>query len=106
MKNERRRFTHEFKLEAVKLWKDSGRQSNAIAKQLGIMPQMLSRWHQTLGGQKTNPARCPTIQDPAAELAHLRKENARLKLEHEILKKPWPSSRRSPNDLYLGQTTP
>lgn len=97
MKKERRRFTEEFKVEAVKLWENSGRKSTKVAADLGIQPQLLSRWAQELGGQKANPARCPitqatgspseTIQDPVAELALLRKENARLKLEHEILKK-------------------
>jgi transposase len=97
MKKTRRQFTEEFKAEAVKLWKASGGKSSKVAADLGIQPQMLSRWAQQLGGQKANPARCPTtqatgspsdaVQDPAAELAQLRKENARLKLEHEILKK-------------------
>jgi transposase len=97
MKKERRRFTLEFKAEAVKLWESSGRKSTKIAADLGIQPQLLSRWAQELGDQKTNPARCPitqatgsssdAIQDPATELAQLRKENARLKLEQEILKK-------------------
>jgi transposase len=97
MKKERRRFTQEFKAEAMKLWEAHGRKSTKVAAELGIQPQLLSRWAQELGGQKANPARCPITQatgspsdaipDSAAELAQLRKENARLKLEHEILKK-------------------
>ena len=92
MKQSRRQFTEEFKAEAVKLWESSGRKSTKVAADLGIQPQMLSPWAQQLGDQKANPSQCPTtqatgspsdaIQDPAAELAQLRKENARLKLEH------------------------
>jgi transposase len=97
MKNTKRRFTREFKIEAVKLWEDSGRKSQVIGKQLGIAPQMLPRWHEALVRQKTSPARCLNTQATgsfsdagaalAAENARLRRENERLKMEHEILKK-------------------
>ncbi len=97
MKKEKRRFTREFKAEAVKLWEDSGRKGTMIGKQLGISPQMLARWHEALGRQKTSPARCPNTRatgsfsdagaDLAAENARLRRENERLRMEHEILKK-------------------
>lgn len=50
-----------------------------------------------MASQKANPARRPNTQatgsaadagiDHAAENVRLRKENARLKMEHEILKK-------------------
>ena len=97
MKSIRRRFTHEFKVEAVKLWEDSGRKSHELGKQLGVAPQMLSRWHEALGQQKTSPKRCPTTQatgsssatsaELSLENARLRRENERLKQEREILKK-------------------
>lgn len=97
MKSIRRRFTHEFKVEAVKLWEDSGRKSHAIGKQLGVAPQLLSRWHEALGCQQTSPKRCPNTQatgsssDGSASLAlenvRLRRENERLIQEREILKK-------------------
>lgn len=97
MKSIRRRFTHEFKVEAVKLWEDSGRRSHEIGKQLGVAPQMLSRWHEALGQQKTSPKQCPITQATgsssdgsaglALENARLRCENERLIQEREILKK-------------------
>jgi transposase len=97
MKSIRRRFTHEFKVEAVKLWEDSGRKSHEIGKQLGVAPQMLLRWQQALGRRKTSPKRCPNTQatgsssdvgaDLSIENARLRRENERLILEREILKK-------------------
>jgi transposase len=93
MKQSKRRFTDEFKAEAVKLWEDSGRKSRAVSEQLGITPQMLRRWELSPGSQKAGPVRCPNTQaqglpsDLAAENAKLRKENARLTMEHEILKK-------------------
>ena len=97
MKNAKRKFTPEFKIEAVKLWEAGGRKTNEIGEQLGINPQLLAKWKRVMDRQKTGPARCPNtqatgpssdaIQDPAAEIARLRRENARLKMEHEILKK-------------------
>jgi len=97
MKTTKRKFTPEFKTEAVKLWEASGRKSKEIGEQLGISPQMLRRWHDALSGRKAGPAQRPNTQatgpssggeqDLAAENARLRRELARTKMEHEILKK-------------------
>lgn len=97
MKTTRRRFTHEYKVEAVKLWEESGRKSHVIGKQLGVAPQLLPRWHEALGQQKTSPKRCPNTQaagsssaastDLTLENVRLRRENERLIQEREILKK-------------------
>jgi transposase len=96
MKNTKRQYTPEFKAEAVKLWEASGRKSNEVGQQLGVNPQLLAKWKRVMG-QKTPPERCPNTQatgafsdagpQAAAEIARLRKENARLKMEQEILKK-------------------
>lgn len=96
MKKEKNRYTREFKIEAVNLWESRGRKSNEVGQQLGINPQLLAKWKRALG-QKTPPARCPIPQAPgafsdagpqaAAEIARLKRENARLKMEQEILKK-------------------
>lgn len=97
MKRTKRVFTSEFKAEAVKLWEASGRNSKKIAEQLGITSQMVRQWHEALSGQKTDPARCSITQATGpssdagplatAEITRLRRENERLKMEHEILKK-------------------
>jgi transposase len=97
MKQTKRHYTAEFKEEAVKLWESSGRKSNEIGQQLGVNPQLLAKWKRVLEGQKTNPARCPNTQATgsfsdagplaAAEISRLRRELARFKMEHEILKK-------------------
>ena len=96
MKNTKRQFTAEFKIEAVKLWEASGCKSKEIGEQLGIRPVLFAKWKRALG-QKASPARCPITQatgSPSdagplatAEISRLRRENARLKMEHEILKK-------------------
>ncbi len=40
----KRRFTDEFKREAVALWETSGRMQTEVAVELGIMPTMLRPW--------------------------------------------------------------
>jgi transposase len=97
MKNTKRQFTPEFKAEAVKLWETSGRKGKAIGEQLGIRPSLFTKWKHALEHPKTPPARRLSTQaqgafsdaGPAAtaEIARLRRENERLKMEHEILKK-------------------
>jgi transposase len=97
MKKTKRRFTHEFKVEALKLWEANGRKSNEVGTQLGINPQLLAKWHRKSEQRKTDPAQRLTTQaqglssalpvDPAAENVRLRRELARVKMEHEILKK-------------------
>jgi transposase len=84
MSKTKRRFTAEFKIEAVKLWEDSGQKSKEIGEQLGIRPVLLAKWKRDLG-QKANPARCPITQatgspsdaGPLAttEISRLRREN-------------------------------
>jgi len=96
MKQTKRQFTREFKIEAVKLWEDSGRKSKEIGEQLGIRPVLFAKWKHSLG-QKADPARCPITQatgSPSdagplatAEIARLKRELARVKTDHEILKK-------------------
>jgi transposase len=97
MKNAKRKFTSEFKVEAVKLWESSGRKSNEIGEQLGINPQLLAKWKRVMERQKMDPARRANTQatgpssdagpEAAAEIGRLRRELARVKMEHEILKK-------------------
>ena len=92
-----KKYTHEYKVEAVKLWLEAGRKSNEMGKRLGINQTLFLKWHRALNGEATGPARrlstqaqglsSSTPSDLAAENATLRRENARLKMEHEILKK-------------------
>jgi transposase-like protein len=93
----RRQFTDEFKREAVALLASSGRPLTQIAGELGIAPSMLRNWRS--GGR--NAALRPNtlasaphcVPDPAAEISRLRRENDRLRMERDILKKLWRSSR-------------
>ncbi len=88
MKPERRRYTKEFKEEAVKLVTEQGYRIAEAARNLGINENMLSRWKQEQLGQDENGD--SSFDSPAAmgiEIRRLQKENKRLMMEREILKK-------------------
>ena len=87
MKKKRRKFTDEFKDEAVKLVLEHGYGISEAARNLGIHANLLGRWkreHEDGGkcGSDTGSAVAMKV-----ELNRLRKENKRLKMEREILKK-------------------
>jgi transposase len=79
----RRKFSLEFKREAVKLCRDSGKGMSAIARELGIRPSVLSAWISLVEAEE----KTGLSPDELEELKRLRKENERLKTEVEILGK-------------------
>ena len=87
MKKTRKKYTREFKDEAVKLITEQGYQITEAARNLGVNENMLGRWKREVegGGEGFQGSLGgATLQ---AELNRLRKENKRLKMEREILKK-------------------
>ena len=86
MPRTRRRFTPEFKTEAVKLLEESGRPLQAVAEELGVHANQLRGWRneQLAAGSAEALAR---QKAEAAELARLRRENKRLEQENEILRR-------------------
>jgi transposase len=83
-KKKRRNYTKEFKEEAVRLITDEGYSYAEAGRNLGVNPNLLSRWKREFEGVEIDPGSAAAMQ---AELKRLRKENKRLKLEREILKK-------------------
>lgn len=77
----KRRFSSEFKREAVTLVRNSGKSITQVARELGIGTSLLAKWKKELEAQQ-NSGMTP---DELEELKTLRKENARLKMEVEIL---------------------
>lgn len=101
----KRRFTDEFKREAVALWETSGRLQTEVASDLGIMPTMLRRWQRKLqggnvpAGPEAKPPSSPMASpaDHASEIARLRRELDRARMERDILKNrpgSWPACAR------------
>jgi transposase len=80
-----RSYTLEFKAEAVKLVTEQGYSGAKAAQLLGISPKNVTRWVQDAAGkQSTTHAPLTSEQE---EIRQLRKENERLRMEREILKK-------------------
>ena len=78
-------YPPEFRREAVRLIRESGRPKSQIARELGITPWTLRLWYK----QADNDAvvrECLT-RDEREELRRLRRENRVLQEEREILKK-------------------
>jgi transposase len=94
MSSTRRVFPETFKREAVDRVASSGLRIGRVAAELGVNETVLRRWVARLGGQATAPARHPITQAPvpspadlAAEITRLRRDNERLRMERDILKK-------------------
>jgi transposase len=81
----RRKFTREFKVSAVKLVQEQGYSVPEAAKSLGVDPANVRGWVDKFSAEA---GLAPSGEGAmAAELRRLRKENARLLIEREILKK-------------------
>jgi transposase len=78
-------YTPEFKELAVKRASSQG--IAAVAKDLGLVEQTLRNWVKAAKKGKLNPPGAKTVTPEQMELSRLRAENARLRLECEILKK-------------------
>jgi len=86
--SQRRTFTKQFKTDAVKLVTDQGCKLSEAARNLGIEPSVLRRWKTRLEteGSDAFPGKGHMIPEKE-EMARLRKENKRLRMERDILKK-------------------
>ena len=84
----RKKYTKEFKLDAVRLVTEQGYKCAEAARNLGVNANMLNRWvkeHQSDEDEAFRGNGKLTAEQ--LELRRLREENRRLKLEREILKK-------------------
>ncbi|MDD2338043.1 MAG: transposase [Geobacteraceae bacterium] len=84
MTKKRKKYTLEFRESAVKLITEQGYKNAEAARNLGINPTRFGRWKREIEGGVVGNSDPKAIQ---AELTRLKKENYRLKLEREILKK-------------------
>ena len=85
---ERKSFTKEFKLEAIRLLETSDKTGTTLARELGIRRNLLYKWldeFKAKGDQAfKGSGRTAT---PDSKMTDLKRENERLKEEIEILKK-------------------
>ncbi|MBP5436812.1 MAG: transposase [Treponema sp.] len=84
-KRPRRTFTEEFKKRMVELY-NAGKSRTEIVKEYGLTPSALDRWISRINRTGSSREKDNRTAEEN-ELIELRKENVRLRLENEILKK-------------------
>lgn len=86
-KRKRRKFSEEFKAEAVRLVRDSGESIYSIAKEMDLTETALRRWVQQAEVDRgAGPAGALSTEE-RQEMARLRRELKRVRMERDILKK-------------------
>ena len=88
MTQKRKQFSKQFKVDAVKLVTEQGYKVSEAARNLGIHHSSLRRWKRQFetNGNQAFPGKGHMTPEKE-ELYRLRKENKRLRMEREILKK-------------------
>jgi transposase len=86
-RQKKRKYTPEFRAEAIRLVNEGTKSLSQIAREIGVGHQTLWSWvHQAeVDAGRGKPEELTT--DERQELARLRRENAQLREEREILKK-------------------
>jgi transposase len=82
-------YTKEFKLEALRMMRESDRPASEIAMELGIRRNQLYKWAEQFEAKAEaafKGAGRPKVAEQS-DLVTLKQENARLREEVEILKK-------------------
>ena len=86
MAQRRRKFSSQFKAEAVQLVVQTGRPIAEVARELGIDDGTLGNWVNAWRCDNPEPEESLTPTD-RVRMAELEDENRRLRLENEFLKK-------------------
>lgn len=83
----KKNYTGEFKQEAVRQVEAEGKSPAQVARDLGIAEQTLGNWRKAAKAGKLGTGNGKPVTAEQMELSRLKAENARLKMEVEILKK-------------------
>ncbi len=95
MGRSRKKYSAEFKLEAVRMASEGGRPPTHVARGLGISPSMIHRWiaeFEERGASAFSGPRKPEVTGcdgllSAEEVRRLRRERDEAREERDILKK-------------------
>jgi transposase len=86
-RRKRRKFTPEFKADAVRLVLDEGKSVTEVARSLDLVRTALHEWVERARADRGVSKNGALTTEERAELSRLRKENRTLRMEREILKK-------------------
>ena len=86
MSGQYRKFDEDFKQGAVRLVLETGKPIAQIARELGVNDGTLGNWV-AVAGRRRDDGGGPLSEDERAELARLRKENAELRMQRDVLKR-------------------
>lgn len=89
MNQKKRHYTTEFKQQAINLAETTDKSLAEIERELGITQGLLTKWRkkQEKGAERFGRISLVAQTEAEQELAQLRRENALLRQEREILKK-------------------
>ena len=85
MTERRRKFSPQFRAEAVQMVIETGKPIAQVARDLGINEGTLGNW--VNADKRRRGSDGVLCEDERAELARLRKENAELAMERDVLKR-------------------
>jgi transposase len=87
-RQDRVKYTKEFKQDAIQLVMEQGYSANEVGRRLGVNQSNVSRWIREYRRDQQDSAEGEIPRkELEAEVKRLKKENQRLQMEREILKK-------------------
>jgi transposase len=87
MGSTRRRFTEEYKLEAVSFVIDGGRSVAEVARNIGVHEMTLGKWVKNARDERGVQGGPPLTGSERDELERLREENSHLQMQVAFAKK-------------------
>ena len=82
-----KRYSRDFKVEAIRLAEAGDKPATQVARELGIRVNQLGKWKEQLAREALTGAPATRGRPVDGEVERLRRENAQLKDENDILKK-------------------
>lgn len=90
MSVKRKKYSKQFKLDAIQLYENGEKSMSQVERELGITDGLLSKWREDLQRAKDPGQAFPgngNLPEHEARIRQLERENAQLRQEKEILKK-------------------